>query len=105
MSGFKIDKDLIQSLFTYKDGSLYWKKTNKVAGCLKPTGYIVIDIFGKNIMAHRAIWIYHYGKIPKYIDHIDGNKSNNKIENLRLANKAQNCWNRNSMAAIPKIIS
>jgi hypothetical protein len=34
-----------------------------------------------------------YGYLPKYIDHIDGNPSNNKIENLREVTNSQNCKN------------
>jgi len=89
-----IDSSLVKSLFNYRDGELFWKKNNKKAGCFKPTGYIVIEVNNKNMMAHRLVWMYHYGKIDSYIDHIDGNKANNKIENLRLATKAQNCWNK-----------
>ena len=89
-----IDHTLVKSLFNYKDGDLYWKKNNKMAGSLKPTGYIVVEVNNKNMMAHRLIWMYHYGKADQFIDHIDGNKSNNKIENLRLATKSENCLNK-----------
>lgn len=89
-----IDHSLVKTLFYYKDGHLYWKKNNKKAGSLKPSGYIVVEVNNKNMMAHRLIWMYHYGKLDKFIDHIDGNKSNNKIENLRLATKSQNCLNK-----------
>ena len=89
-----IDHNLVKTLFYYKDGDLYWKKNNRKAGCLKPTGYIVVEVNNKNMMAHRLIWMYHFGKVDKFIDHIDGNKSNNKIENLRLATKSQNCLNK-----------
>ena len=89
-----IDHNLVKTLFYYKDGDLYWKKNNRKAGCLKPTGYIVVEVNNKNMMAHRLIWMYHFGKVDQFIDHIDGNKSNNKIENLRLATKSQNCLNK-----------
>ncbi len=41
---------------------------------------------------HRIIWVYHYDTISSnlQIDHIDGNKTNNMIENLRLATNSQN---------------
>jgi hypothetical protein len=89
-----IDPALVKSLFNYKDGELFWKKNNKKAGSLKPTGYTVIEVNNKNMMAHRLIWMYHYGRVDNFIDHIDSNKSNNKIENLRLATKSQNCYNK-----------
>jgi len=90
---FEIDPVTLHSLFEYKDGSLIWKVKNtkgKVAGALRPTGYICVEIDSKPIMAHRLIWIMHYG----YIDHIDGNRSNNRIENLRVVTRTQNQWNR-----------
>jgi hypothetical protein len=45
--------------------------------------------------AHRLVWLYHHGKMgPEHIDHIDGKKWNNKIENLRLCTPQQNACNR-----------
>lgn len=84
-----------------------WRKANgkKVkagdfAGCLSKKGYWVIGlkINGKNkiLMAHRVIYfMYHKTNIDQYIiDHIDLNKSNNCISNLRLANLNENKWNQ-----------
>lgn len=47
------------------------------------------------VIAHRAAWAIYYGEIPnKHIDHIDGNKLNNKIDNLRLCTHNQNQHNQ-----------
>jgi hypothetical protein len=92
-----IDPAELHSLFDYKDGVLTWKqgrKNGRVAGSLKPTGYTVVEINNNNIMAHRLVWMMHNGSFEGFIDHIDGNRSNNKIENLRLATVLQNSWNR-----------
>jgi len=77
-----LTKDFIHSLFEYKDGNLIWKVKNtkgKEAGALRPTGYVVVEIDSKPVMAHWLVWIMHNGNFDGYIDHIDGNRSNNKI--------------------------
>jgi len=92
----------LQELFDYRDGQLYWKERiksdidiSKPAGCIVKDGYRDIKIEGKKYRAHRLIWKYHYGKDPKeFIDHIDGNKTNNNIENLREATNQQNGFNK-----------
>jgi len=56
-----------------------------VVGCKDANGYWVFGLNGKRYYAHRAIWLLAYGEWPEnYIDHIDGNPSNNKISNLRI---------------------
>lgn len=49
-------------------------------------GYLTTRFGGKSQYVHRLIWEMHYGKIPDgmFVDHIDGHKSNNKLENLRV---------------------
>ncbi len=58
-------------------------------------GYGSVSIKGKNYKTHRVIWYLYYGVQPsKQIDHIDGDKLNNKIENLREVENKENCKNR-----------
>ena len=48
-----------------------------------------------NVLAHRLAWYLHYGHLPiNSIDHIDGDRSNNKIDNLRDVTHQHNHWNR-----------
>jgi hypothetical protein len=47
----------------------------------------------KTLYVHHVIFFMHYGYLPKYIDHADGNSLNNKIENLRPATQSQNLAN------------
>ena len=96
-----ITQEYVQSLFDYhEDGYLLWKTTgkgiakNRIAGSLdKSKGYFSVMIDGKNYYVHRVIFLIHYGYLPKYIDHKDTNRSNNKVDNLREATSTQNKGN------------
>jgi hypothetical protein len=94
-----ITKDLLHKLFEYKDGDLIWinptsrkAKPGNIAGNINKK-VRSIGIYNKNYGAHRLIFMYHYGYMPKIIDHIDGNPFNNSIENLREVNNTQNAQN------------
>ena len=88
------------SLFDYKDGNLYWKvsrssriKVGQLAGTFPKDKRPRIYVKPKTWLTHRIIFAMHHGYMPKYIDHIDGNTLNNKIENLREATFSENCQN------------
>lgn len=94
-----LKQENVKGLFDYREGNLYWSSNNKKAGCLdKVNKYVQIRINGCLYRAHRLIFLYHHGFTPKIIDHIDGNRSNNKIENLRECSKPEN--QRNSKLPI-----
>ena len=59
-----------------------------------------IGINGKVYRAHRLIFLYHHGYLPGEIDHIDGNKLNNNINNLRESTHQQNHMNRKKTKSI-----
>lgn len=71
-------------------------RLNKVAGCKYSEGYIVVSVpGGRRFSAHRLIWLWVYGEWPKHeIDHINGNRSDNRIENLRDVTRSVNGENR-----------
>lgn len=56
-------------------------------------GYRVGSVDRVNLYAHRVAWAIVHGKWPSTIDHIDGDKSNNRISNLRSVSKAENSRN------------
>lgn len=97
-----LTQELVQRLFRYEDGKLYWKEKysnrsgvviGKEAGCKQKIGYKVVVINNKLFYAHRIIFLMCYGFMPKGIDHIDGDNTNNCILNLREANQSQNMSN------------
>lgn len=70
-------------------------KKGDTAGCERKDGYIVINIKGKLYRGHILAWIYVYGEVPMlHIDHINHNRSDNRIENLRLVTRSDNQKNR-----------
>jgi hypothetical protein len=93
----------IDELLSYDPltGDLRWKQRRKqipagaLAGHIHNTGYRNVRIRGERIMAHRIAWMLHYRSWPEMnLDHKNLDKSDNRIENLRLATKAQNQANR-----------
>lgn len=69
----------------------FWRK----AGCLNVSGYRQIWFQGKQHMEHRVAWYLHYGEWPiDQIDHINGNRGDNRISNLRQASNSENLCNR-----------
>jgi hypothetical protein len=95
------EEDLQEMVRRYDlvDGKLYYKETvsNRVkkgleAGYNNSYGYKVVQIKGREFRVHRIIYYLHYGIWPGdfQVDHIDGDKLNNKPENLRLVTHKQN---------------
>lgn len=76
-----------------KTGQFIWNNTGRRAGWLEKNGYIRIEIDGKKYSAHRLAWLLVYGYEPKEIDHINGNRSDNRIENLREVDRRTNNQN------------
>ncbi len=65
-------------------------KTGEITGKANSHGYQRIQVDGVLYGLHRIVWRYFYGEIPTEIDHIDGNRSNNKIKNLRNVTHKEN---------------
>jgi len=93
-------QEQLKTMFDYIDGKLVWKVKRKrvnvgdLAGVIHPNGYLRTGLNGRIHLNHRLIFMFHHGYLPEIVDHIDGNKLNNKIENLRGANKITNQQNQ-----------
>ena len=75
----------------------FWNKkfAGKECGCDNGSGYIVTRIDGMSIKAHRIAFAIFHGRWPvEMVDHINGNKADNLIENLREATRSQNLQNQ-----------
>lgn len=81
-------------IFTWIFGNNRRVRAGDVAGCIDKDGYIQIRVCKKLYRAHRLAWLYMNGMFPEsHIDHIDNNRTNNSLSNLRLANYTKNNWN------------
>lgn len=70
------------------------RHSGKVVDSRSVQGYIESKVDCSVLKMHRVAWIMHYGEVPDFIDHINGLRDDNRIENLRNVSKSQNCKNR-----------
>jgi hypothetical protein len=90
-----LDYDETTGIFTWRISPRYRINIGDTAGCVNNKGYIHIQISGVKYLAHRLAWLYTFGGLPDpALDHINGDKQDNRICNLRLATNAENCRNR-----------
>jgi hypothetical protein len=97
-----LTQEYVRELFDYnpETGSLLWKKPRKkinvgdIAGTIDSYGYLRVGIDGRKYKNHQIVFLYWYGYLPMTIDHINREKLDNRITNLRPVNAAQNAMNQ-----------
>jgi HNH endonuclease/AP2 domain len=100
-----MDAARLRELFAYDEesGRLIWRVKRRgsvgiepgvTAGAVNTQGYVSVGVDGKRQLAHRIIWCLLFGVEPPHdIDHINGNRADNRRANLRMATRAQNRQN------------
>jgi len=100
------DADALKAALRYdaSTGTLFWRVRPRSISAAKfavdpraawdaGDGYLRVGFNGKSYLAHRLIWKMATGVDADMIDHIDGNKANNALSNLRAVNRSQNSRN------------
>lgn len=105
--------EVLRQLLRYEidEGMLYWRHradasrtwNTRYAGqaalnTIANNGYRVGAIYDKKYLAHRVIWAMQHGYWPSVVDHVDGDKLNNRLQNLRECSQSENSRNRNGIA-------
>ena len=86
-------KEYIKANFVYNSTTGVIKRFDRAKsnGSFDRYGYLIIKVKGKQYKAHRIAWLLYYGDFPNgNIDHINRDKSDNRISNLRIASYAVN---------------
>lgn len=103
----RLDADVVREALSYapSTGEFHWRRSTRgrragsLAGGVNSTGYVQIRLGGKLYKAHRLAWLHHYGSWPaRMIDHINRDKSDNRIMNLRDVGRSENSRNRDRLS-------
>lgn len=97
-----IDYDRITGVLSWRvsDGGVLVGSPVKT---INSNGYLVIGLFGSKYRQHRIAWLHAYGEWPLgTVDHIDGNRSNNALSNLRVVSQRLNNQNQTKPGAANK---
>lgn len=99
-----ITPEQLREWLTYdaQSGVFRWNKkparkivVGSVASNMSGDGYVRIGLLGSRYRAHRLVWLYVYGRWPNVeIDHINNDRADNRLINLRECTRAQNMLNR-----------
>jgi hypothetical protein len=96
------DQDALKAKYDYDpETGIFRRKTSwgkqkagDEAGCVSPQGYRYLSFFGRATPAHRLAWLWMYGAWPPAdVDHLNRDRLDNRIANLRSATRSENCHN------------
>jgi hypothetical protein len=95
MKRLEVSQERVLELFRYEDGKLFRRSDNQPVKIYVTKGhrYVRIKFDNREFKLHRIIFLYNKGYLPDIIDHINGDRYDNRIENLREANTYQNRQN------------
>jgi len=102
----KVTIERLKEVMRYEPetGRLEWKvrischNPGEHAGCVKMDGYVYVNLDKNRMFGHRMAWALYYGRWPEHqLDHINGVRSDNRIENLREVTGSVNQHNRRDM--------
>jgi hypothetical protein len=96
-----LTQELVKAILDYnpETGALVWKvdgcrtRRGSTAGFITGNGYLTVSILKKPYRVTRIIWLYMYNYIPEHIDHINNNRLDNRLCNLRECTRAENNHN------------
>ena len=105
----------IKSKVFYREGSLYWHSpvgratASRKIGSKTRNGYLIVNwpfpTGRRKLLVHRLVWLMFNNTLPPLIDHINRNKDDNRIENLRplsFAENARNCGDKHHKYDLPR---
>ena len=100
----ELTAEVLRQLFSYSPGTgIFTRKVStnnrtkigEIAGCRRPDGYLCTRLGGKSYQMHRLAWLYVHGAWPDgQIDHINGDRTDNRISNLRDVSHVENGRNQ-----------
>lgn len=96
-------KQYILENFKYENGRITRTDRKGGLGSKDKDGYLILKVKGKRLKAHRVAWLLNYGEFPEgEIDHINRDRTDNRIENLRIASRTLQC---NNIALKPNAVT